>query len=1355
MSKYNLTEILQLGDESLVQTALELQIDPTSPDLKNKIIGELKKRKQLKDDYKFEFPEGWVPLSEIICNRLRYETILQKTRKDACSPLSGKIAKNLIRVGATRIFDDPERSFVEPIVNSIDAYKILDGQRPTGKFGIGFYSMIYWLIKYPGAELTIESNPIKPFESKAFTPYRATINTNLELKLEPMEPSDFRFRLTLKIPDSIIDSDNLMYVIYDPIKYVTTAEISIFFDMQGVDERKKIINEGNPNKISVTLIEAPVRPEQKKGVDQTFIFEDNATGVPIYLLGNILVPALSSKTIVAATIPYTPRVGSQTGFYMIPNYTPEMNILVGEISVVQIFGSEDHFPNVVIQLSGLTPLPVSRDDILISNRIVKEEFELNVFNLLDFALEKNSWLYPLALIEYFEMYPTGRYLVPIIKQKIVGKGFLFVPLKFFKYYQQITDRRLVGSRDILSIETENTLLKGKSGNETLFVGKSVYFLQDVENDISFGDSTRIVFLSQRFRKVSSSEKASWSLLFKEFSLLPVGTEWKSTKELQSSIEKTSSKFRNKKTIGNLIGRIYGLTTIFTPNSVNYVLNGFTEFLIINKDLDLEFLDKLVAAYFKLCGSFKPAVAYGSSMKTLYVNDTDINPGNNYISPDEKFQGFFLELFERLIAFCVEEDVLFIPTLDFSYFEEAIVEEALKLSENVIEYLYIAMIENDGVIKEVSQVSQMLDFWRNYLTSPERIKIMLKNLVFPKYLANMTFFKRDNKVVSSLIIKPSKIYADLMFKNKEALKRIGSVPALVRRDGSLYYLSGLLDAVFHDQSLEDLQDQRVDLPIQVLEIATNEGTTKPYIQAMITETFQNSVDARRSTRNKDPIKINLGRTGNLLSYSITDTVGIPPAGILSLSIPFLSSKIAGEGTGEIGSGFFVVYKNATIVNIHTVFDKVETIIVDQPLLSLGRVVDIDRNLEKKDTKKPNGTTITVYFNSTNPEEDLTAMISFCQNSLPLASDSVVLNEEALKIETHKVPDYNGRGVLTARSSSASFESMLLTNGVPFTTLLESSIGKNLGDYLKPFIATDLVIDLLSGFSPTQSRTKIRIENEKDLIIALYDAIYYRILELQLEKPDENYVQNFTSTAPANQILPPAGKSPFVDNLNDFLWYHIPGSPPHMIRYTNLHADPTGDINLANVVVPLFFGSSPVMGTSSPLQLRVGKMWIANKSLEKSKPGVDINFSTKGNVQVSFKEEALNFAKSFTNAFCKVLERKVPEVRIALFEDGTRGSFSPEEDIIRLSSTLVATTPPKELTADSILGYIEANASIYGKRFPAAVLIHELEHHRRNSEHTPDSHGNQTIDGKNMTFDECANYFYNQALRLNLISRIQQL
>lgn len=70
----------------------------------------------------------------------------------------------MIRVAATRIFADPSQSIMELPVNSIDSYRRLRSRRKglppppsVGKFGMGFFSILYWLIGHPQTQLIIES----------------------------------------------------------------------------------------------------------------------------------------------------------------------------------------------------------------------------------------------------------------------------------------------------------------------------------------------------------------------------------------------------------------------------------------------------------------------------------------------------------------------------------------------------------------------------------------------------------------------------------------------------------------------------------------------------------------------------------------------------------------------------------------------------------------------------------------------------------------------------------------------------------------------------------------------------------------------------------------------------------------------------------------------------------------------------------------------------------------------------------------------------------------------------------------------------------------------------------------------
>src|SRR3990167_14746 len=90
-------------------------------------------------------------LTQLICGRLatNYETWLNMNNQ--CSEISSKIASSMIRVAASRIFADPMQSILELPVNSIDSYRSLreNNQGSIGKFGMGFFSILYWVLKYP------------------------------------------------------------------------------------------------------------------------------------------------------------------------------------------------------------------------------------------------------------------------------------------------------------------------------------------------------------------------------------------------------------------------------------------------------------------------------------------------------------------------------------------------------------------------------------------------------------------------------------------------------------------------------------------------------------------------------------------------------------------------------------------------------------------------------------------------------------------------------------------------------------------------------------------------------------------------------------------------------------------------------------------------------------------------------------------------------------------------------------------------------------------------------------------------------------------------------------------------------
>ena len=116
---------------------------------------------------------GWIKMYGLICSQIRtgsvnnsenilktirhlkYDCATESVEENCinCTTIGKKVAVSLIKI-ATRIFASPEQSILEIPVNSIDAYST---SAKIGKFGMGFFSFLYWLVGHPTRELTIES----------------------------------------------------------------------------------------------------------------------------------------------------------------------------------------------------------------------------------------------------------------------------------------------------------------------------------------------------------------------------------------------------------------------------------------------------------------------------------------------------------------------------------------------------------------------------------------------------------------------------------------------------------------------------------------------------------------------------------------------------------------------------------------------------------------------------------------------------------------------------------------------------------------------------------------------------------------------------------------------------------------------------------------------------------------------------------------------------------------------------------------------------------------------------------------------------------------------------------------------
>lgn len=338
-----------------------------------------------------------------------------------------------------------------------------------------------------------------------------------------------------------------------------------------------------------------------------------------------------------------------------------------------------------------------------------------------------------------------------------------------------------------------------------------------------------------------------------------------------------------------------------------------------------------------------------------------------------------------------------------------------------------------------------------------------------------------------------------------------------------------------------------------------GTERSPLQASITETLQNSLDAvkgftgKRSTHN---IQLTIGqipgRKPKLSSayYSIKDDVGMPNLESLlaDIIIPDYSRKSPTTGNiGDMGNGLFQLYKDADeVLFITRITDDPNKVFTLQVLPQRNKdnlVDDLElRCAESKPIDGEFGTRIVVKFRE-QPDRITTMnlltakdFIRNCAGATNLvttnkpviislkegASNSKPINTLSLTLEnipTTLTSDRDGTEypVKIYQRGGTLLDSYLTTGGVPFRPLGEFLREVNLLPLnLIPLINSGIVIDLpLGTYQPVQSRTHVKISdaNKKKLRELLLEVVYWRELERIQDDTDmlDSYLDNFSGAA----------------------------------------------------------------------------------------------------------------------------------------------------------------------------------------------------------------------------------------------------
>ncbi len=477
----------------------------------------------------------------------------------------------------------------------------------------------------------------------------------------------------------------------------------------------------------------------------------------------------------------------------------------------------------------------------------------------------------------------------------------------------------------------------------------------------------------------------------------------------------------------------------------------------------------------------------------------------------------------------------------------IIKKLIQKSKNVFEWstLFMGIIFNyhhliDIQFLDNNTIDQLLD----YLIEFRRTSIPIIDVIntFPNILLGHnidSFYSKYGLIIRENIIQF--INYQKQFQNI-SIEKIYPIPdnyySFTGTKLMSYFFNKPMEKDKFLDSLSDIQSYqpKESFPLQALEIAINEGTNKPFLESILTETVQNSLDAVRTEKpTKKNIDINITKTENKPSsiiLSIIDYVGIPDIGLLSLKIPFLSSKTPSEiVTGEMGSGFFNVYRESTKVIIETKRDGRRIIIHDTPIKSTsGRIIDVDTKISViPDKSKQNFTKISILIDFSDPLKmikSISNIIYFTTQVLGLILESEIhLNNKSIQIPLKSLQVNNNKDFqfFIQKKPLDIFPSYIMTKGVPFGNLYEYFSDKNIiSTSILEEIRNNVTFNIRHGvYTPVQSRTQLNIKTESLIQLKKFiaDSAYLTILINILNNKttgNDRFLPNLTSGASASQL-----------------------------------------------------------------------------------------------------------------------------------------------------------------------------------------------------------------------------------------------
>lgn len=1427
--------------------------------------------------------------------------------KSPCTHFASKIANSLVRIASTRIFADPEQSINELLVNSIDSYY---PEKKTGKFGMGFFSFLYWLVDHPDRELVISS-----FYKNSGNTSLKDIRSNLDVSKSFSQDDHFTtytvfireingrlaFKLDINTKSQIKDTGTFITLRSRENKFIFTknevenfkTQISKLKYVQNINFQSTSCepifgyNSGRFTLDQVKKISQDVQIELEV-YDSQITVQDFANGIPLnVLLSSLFIPSVSTKTIkesLTRKSEYVNITGINFANRSVINSTM-FKILVGEIVVYQ--GTQCFMPyhnynyEAILSLPSYTRLPVARDDIILDSQEIIDLFQDNIVLLFDkffqTCIERNficDFIFlQKSLGDYirFTFGDNNKMATTMGLSRVYKKyAHVLINLEMIPLANIFKEPNFAISQEynISLVEKELIAKHSKQIVKPIWQGKNVMFVESPKespfNVTDLGFASLLFVDTDYKKKLGSNWIDGITMSFVNYKLEKITAS--STEIVFQGID---ANFYNHDTLlTNLTSKIFATRYFHDIDTSNIV-----DLLFVLNKIKLwipEYFTELCYGIFAKLNKFKGNSTYGGSKyKCVFILPQDDNLAlhfskNKYPLTKKKYVNEKILSYSKLKPYFTPKMCRAIIDCSLLYIKHS--------EETQVTHLLIC----SGILNPLSHlltaVDANIDYWLIYIktivelatdinqiciliflcsaTIKDNATLMLKDKRTPTKLGNimrarelgikicptdqesitlyvkymllkikeakiskstMDYFYmfmsmienvcfhdlsynsgsfailqiQSNQIINTMIHSTDDILGvDSLFnKTKQGIKEAPIIKFKMSRfiDNIISgKYSTFLDA--SKNSVKGMTDQSTKTNSQILEIAINEGTTKPFIDAMILELVQNSVDALRTNPNStQKIDLTIVKSENNIYFVIKDYIGMNLDNLLHLSVPFLSSKTSSPlTTGEMGTGFFNCYRESSYIRIFTKKEGQLVYIQDKPVRNSAssnpfRVTDIVRELRimPSISSESDYTEISVGIPFTSKGdyiEKLSRCIYNIQNIISLIGAPIFYNEDKIQLprihlanlEHMDVYALNER-VFYPKSSEPSdyksakkvetrkeyIESYVLTKGIPFSSLTKF---EQCGDFSQDGTLIDIKH---SGYIPFQARTSIRMneESSKGFLQAVIIGSFYKCITT------ENIYKNFThfqSKSAIDQLM-----------LNDETMYRgnvSRDNQKQLIGNTDLsfiseHGPQTNIVRIINE----FIRSKPKsIASLSTIYKKIGfkmdsniihimidrfiRAWLGNKSFK------EIKFETDKDTTKTFKKATKTmtveeFIESYNPLFeswisvyhkigkqlnIKGFNRALPTITL---EQATmyEGVYSPSTNSIGINIDS-ASFDPKEL--HDIVKIIISNAStnakvnslerinMWGKWFaygmPAAVLPHEFEHFRRHTEHSGSSH-----------------------------------